>query len=314
MANQFTAEGNERALALYQQALALDPDSASAWDGLARVYLNMGSTGQRAEAEANRLAREAVDKALAVEPGFAMAHARLGFIAMNNELELGAAAKHYTRALELAPGDLETLAGTSSLLQGLGRLDQAILVGRYATARDPVSALGHRVLCQNQLLAGHWDEAIASCTTALALSPGTTSAEYQIGLALLGKGEAEAALAAFQRETGDEEFRAKGVAAALYTLGRRAEFEQAFTTLRERWGAQWPSEIAQVYAWSGDADQTFAWLEKALAQKEAGLTQQFLQLFYKPVHADPRWAAFRERTGSSEAQLAAIAFEVKLPD
>jgi hypothetical protein len=68
-----------------------------------------------------------------------------------------------------------------------------------------------------------------------------------------------------------------------------------------------------VYAWSGDADQCFAWLDKAVVQKEVGLGQQFLVPLYAPVRTDPRWQAFRERTGSAEAQLAAISFDVKLP-
>lgn len=97
-------------------------------------------------------------------------------------------------------------------------------------------------------------------------------------------------------------------------LGLHEEAEAAFGELRERWGERWPSEIAQVYAWTGDADSAFEWLDKSMAQNEDGLVQQFLQLFYVPIHEDPRWSAFREKTGTSEAQLAAIEFEVDIPE
>ena len=124
------------------------------------------------------------------------------------------------------------------------------------------------------------------------------------------KGDPEAALVAFQEEEGDEEYWTKGTALALHALGRLAEYEAAFEEMRTRWGEQWPSEIAHVYAWIGDADATFEWLDRAVLQNEDGLTEQFPQPFFAPIHADPRWQAFRERTGTSEAQLSAIEFEV----
>jgi hypothetical protein len=100
---------------------------------------------------------------------------------------------------------------------------------------------------------------------------------------------------------------------ALHDLGRAAEFDSTFSELRERWGGRWPSEVAHVYAWTGGADSAFEWLEKAVLQNEDGLNTQFLVPFYVPIHDDPRWAAFRERTGTSEEQLAVIEFEVALP-
>ena len=52
----------------------------------------------------------------------------------------------------------------------------------------------------------------------------------------------------------------------------------------------------------------------AVLTGEDGLNAQFLRPFYVPVHDDPRWQAFREQTGTSEEQLAAIAFQVTLPE
>jgi hypothetical protein len=71
--------------------------------------------------------------------------------------------------------------------------------------------------------------------------------------------------------------------------------------------------VAHVYAWIGDPDAAFEWLDKAVDQNEDGLNTQFLRMFYTSVHDDPRWQAFREQTGTSEEQLAAIEFEVTLP-
>ena len=127
------------------------------------------------------------------------------------------------------------------------------------------------------------------------------------------KGEAQAALEEFRLEK-DEEYRTKGMALAFYALGRQEESASALAELIERWGEEWPSEVAHVYAWMGDADAAFLWLDKAIEQSEGGIEEQFMWPFYAPIHDEPRWAEFRETVGSSPAQLDAIKFEVKLPD
>ena len=86
--------------------------------------------------------------------------------------------------------------------------------------------------------------------------------------------------------------------------------KEALEELKTNWGEQWPSEVAHVYAWVGDADAAFEWLDRAVAQNEDGLTQQFPQPFFIPIHDDPRWQTFREQTGTSAAQLSAIEFKV----
>ena len=117
----------------------------------------------------------------------------------------------------------------------------------------------------------------------------------------------------FALEEGDEEYRVKGNALSLHDLGREAEYEAMLGELSDGWGSQCPSEVAQVHAWTGDTDAAFEWLDKAVAQNEAGLTVQFLIPFYAALHRDPRWNRFRERTGTSAEQLAAIRFDTKVP-
>ncbi|UCC14295.1 MAG: tetratricopeptide repeat protein [Gammaproteobacteria bacterium] len=312
LAHQFTSESIDQAIVLYKQALSIAPDYAAAWAGLSNTYIDQASISE-ASNDSIQLARETADKALAADPEHASAHAALGRVARTYHNDLTAAAQFYARALELAPTDLDILRNASDLAQSLGRLDEAIGLGQYVVARDPVDANSHYRLGLSYLWAGRSDAAITPFHTALKLSPERFAAQYAIGQVFLHQGDPEQALAAFQQEDTDEEYRVKGMAMALHDLGRREEYEAKFSELRERWGGRWPSEIAQVYAWTGDADAAFEWLDKSIAQNEDGLVQQFLQLFYVPIHEDPRWLAFREKTGTSEAQLAAIEFEVDIP-
>jgi len=310
LSRQSTAEGYEQSIALYQRALEIDPAYAAVWTGLATNYRRQAIAGLRPSEQATDMAREAANAALAIDPGFALAYAVLGRLENDRDPEAGA--RHLERALALDPTNPDIVFEAAVLAINIGRLEESVALNEYVVARDPVNVAGHFNLGLSYVAAGRLEEARASFRTALSLSPGYISAQYQVGVTLLVEGEAEAALAAFAAEEADEEYRVKGTALALHALGRQAEHEAAFSELRERWGEQWPSEVAHVYAWTGDADAAFEWLDRAVAQNEPGLNEQFRRVFYAPLHDDPRWQAFLEQTGTSEEQLAAIEFEVTL--
>ncbi len=312
MGHQRNAESLEQSRALYQQAVEIDPDYAAAWAGLGRTYFTLVMDGLRPVEEGHGMVVESANRALAIDPEHAEAHALLGRAAASGN-DRAEALQHFQLALELEPANTDVISDAAVLVRDLGRLDEAIELLEYARARDPVNPTIHSVFGVAYLWADRLDDSMESYRTALSLSPGRIAAYYGIGMALLLQGQPEAALSTFAQEEGDEEYRVKGMALALRDLGREEEFQAAFAELRERWGDRWPSEVAHVYAWTGDADATFEWLEKAIAQNEDGLNQQFLQPHYRPVHDDPRWEAFRERTGTSAAQLAQIEFNVRLP-
>ena len=316
LGRQGSVEGWEQSNTLYQQALAIDPGYAAAWAGLARNYANQTSKGLLSIAEGYTRTRVAAQKALAIDPDYALVHARLGWIAMVYENDLTLAARHLNRALQLDPADTDIIDNAARLLRSLGRLDESIATSEYTTARDPVNPTSHTNLGNAYLYAGRFNEAFDSYQTTLRLSRDYIGGHYHIGTALLLMGEAEAALAEFslkEVEEGDDEYRVKGQALALYALGRKTEYQAKLAELVEGWGDQWPSEVAHVYAFAGDAEQAFFWLDLAIEQNEAGLSDQFLRPFYTPIHGDPRWVKFLERIGSSPEQLDAIKFKVTLP-
>ena len=312
LSNQATPESLARANELYRQVVDTDPAYAAGWVELARSYSWLGRIGLRPAGESHAQARDAAQRALALDPNRAEAHSHLGWIALVYENDLAGAAMHYERSVALAPTNPEVLSRAANLARSLGRMDVAIALGEYSAVRDPMNPSIHIRLGVAYRDAGRIDAAIKSLRTALTMSPAFHGLQGAIGTALLLKDEPEAALAAFAEE-GDEEYRIRGTAMAMYALGRQAEFESTFLELRERWGGESPSEVALVYAWTGDADAAFEWLDRAVAQSESGLAGEFQQPFYSSLHDDSRWQALRARTGNSEEQLAAIEFDVRLP-
>ena len=309
---QRTPEAYEQAVALYQQALAVDPAYPTAWTGLALTYINQATIAQRPLAEGYALAREAVDRALALDPNYALAHSGLAWIAMRRDGNLAAAAGHFRHALALAPADPDILGNASALAISLGRAEQAVVVNEYLSAQDPVNPTGHGNMGFYYLYAQRPDDAIASFRRALQLSPGYRAARYGIGVALLMKGEAEAALAEMQQEP-SEAWRMVGLPMAYHALGRGAESDAALAELIARHEQDWAYNIAYVFAYRGEGDRVFEWLDKAVAAQDTGLAEITVQHLFGEFRDDPRWLPLLRTLGRAPDQLAAIEFEIPLP-
>jgi tetratricopeptide (TPR) repeat protein len=262
--------------------------------------------------EGHRLARDAAHRALAIDPESSEAYARLGRIAITYDNDLAAASRNLERALALDPANADIIGRAAILARDLGQLDEAIALYESAVARDPVNPTGHFRLGLVYRWAGLWDEAIASFRTALTLSPGRIGAQYQIGEALLLKGEPEAARAAMQQES-FEAWRMVGLPMAYHALGQAAASDSALTELIERYEQDWAYNIAYVLAFRGEADLAFEWLDKAVRYNDPGLAQIVGDILFTNIHDDPRWLPFLESIGKSPEQLAAIEFEVRLP-
>jgi TolB-like protein/lipoprotein NlpI len=312
LGRQFTAESVGQSNTLYERALEIDPEYAAAWAGLANNYSGQAAFGQRPIDEGYRLAREAANRALAIDPEFAEAYTQLGRIEMAYDGDLAAAARHLERALALAPTNPDVITVAAVLAQGLGRLDEAIALQEYAVARDPVGSIGHSWLGYFYQLDGRLDEAITSFRTALTLGPGRIVAQYNMGVALLLKDEPEAALAAFAEEA-DEGYRVIGLSMAYHSLGQTAESDAALAELIEKFERGVAYNIAYVLTYRGEADLAFEWLDKAVERNDPGLAEIPVDVMFANIHDDPRWLPFLESIGKSPEQLAAIEFEVRLP-
>ena len=310
---QRTATSLAQALALYRQALAIDPGYADAWSGLSQVYTAQTLfLGVLPLEEGSRLAREAALRALALDPGLASAHAVLARLAAVSDGDLAEAGRQYARALALAPDDPDLLRGASELSMTLGRADDAVVLGEAALDRDPMDVLVQVSIGNSYLVAGRPKQAIASFRRALALSPRGTAAHYSIGTALLQMGRPQEALAEMQLEPG-ELWREVGLAMAWHALGHQAESDAALARLIRDQPRTGPYNIAYVQAYLGHPDLAFEWLEKAVAYHDSGLVEIASAPEFANLRQDPRWLPFLRRIGKAPEQLAAIRLDVGLP-
>jgi len=313
LARQGTPESLGQAIGLDQQALVLDPTLAAAWDGLAYCYVNQADNLLRASEDGYRLGLEAVNKALAIDPALAVAHARLGYIIRGTSGDLAAAARQYEQALAIDPANVEIISEAMLLARNLGRFEQAAALAEFVVAHDPMNAPGYARLGTVYLLLGRIDESIASYRTALRLSPGRPQSHFAIGRALLSKGDLPGALAASQQET-SEVWRLDGLVATYHALGQKAQSDAALAELIRKYEKESSWNIAYLYADRGEADHAFEWLDKAVDNHDPGLDDTAITWLFNGIRQDPRWLPFLRKIGRAPEQLATIKFDVKLPE
>jgi TolB-like protein/Flp pilus assembly protein TadD len=309
LVRQGTRESRARAVANFRQALAIDPRDGQAWTGLAGAYISQASNSERAPSEGRRLAREAINSALAADPHDATALSVRGWIEMTYDNDFVSAARDFHEALDHSPNP-GVVGNAAMFVQNLGHLDEAIRATLYQFAHDPANPRVPYNLATIYYFAHRWDDAIAAARTALALSPGRTSLHATIAVALVRKGDTSAALREAMAEPG-EQFRLPALAMVYHTMGRSAQSDSAAAAFATKFGTDDPYTAASVYAFRGDANVAFQWLERAAAQSD--LANVAVDPAFDPIHRDARWLPFLRKAGKAPEQLAAIPFKLTMP-
>ncbi len=281
----------------YRKALGIDPDYAPAWAGLALLYDLQTNFGALDREDGLAKAREAVDRALKLDPELAETWRVLADIRRGYDWDFPGAEDATKRALGLEPGNSTVVSSAAVQARTLGRFVEALDLAEQAVALDPMD-LGARVQWGEILMyAGRLAEAEISFREVLALdpqSPGTNG--YLSFVLLLSEGPQEA-LDQIERELIDP-VRAQGRALALHAVGgRQEEADEALQVFANAFGHMGAFQVAEVHAFRGEADPAFEWLDRAYEQRDAGLTQIIGDPFLSNLVTDPRWRALLERVG-----------------
>ena len=311
-ARDLTEEALDSKMSLYEQALDIDPDYANAWAGLATGYLNKASIGIMPAEEGFNHARELAEKTLSLDPDNAKAERILGYVAMYHDHDLKIAAKHFSRALDLSPGDVVTIASASMMSSRLSRNEQATRLAERALELDPTSPARHANLSMMYEKSGRFDEALEFIDRLLVLSPDYFGAHSMRAFLLAESGDLEGALEEMEKET-FETWRDIGFATLYPMAGRIEESDRILEDLIQNHAENWSYFIASIYASRRESDLAFEWLETAISNRDSSLSGAADDRLLQNLHADPRWLPFLQSIGKAPEQLAEIDFNVSLP-
>jgi TolB-like protein/DNA-binding winged helix-turn-helix (wHTH) protein/Flp pilus assembly protein TadD len=296
---RFDKKGFDEAERDFQQALDLDPTSATTAANLSYTLLVQGEWGYVAPGVAAEQARRAAKSALQRDPTLALPYLVLGAIHTSYDFDWAGADKEFQQALALAPYDAVALSFAARLSMSVGRLDEALAKLNASLAQEPLSAGSYQELDWIQARRGRLPEAEAAARRVLEISPTYDSAHYFLGLVLIERGEREAALLEMQQETGDESQQA-GLAMAYHALGRNADSDAALARMIKDHANYFPFMIAEAHAFRGEPDQAFKWLDRAYAQKDPMLYFIKGELPLKNLESDPRYKPFLRKMNLPE--------------
>jgi TolB-like protein/tetratricopeptide (TPR) repeat protein len=278
-----------KAVDCYQRALALDANYARAWAGLSVVYTRQVANSYVALDQGFARVRATAEKAIALDPTLGDAYSSLVVVLVNVDHDWRGSAARLARARALDPGNPLLLLSTAVIGRALGNADEAVALLQQALDRDPLNLLVRRYFARTLYYADRLAEAEAEIRQVLELSSAYPAAHYELGRILLAQGAVSEAVAAFESET-TPGWRTFGLPLGYHAQGRAAEAQAALAVmLRESTGAEF--QIAEAYAYLGDADQAFKWLEAAVANRDPGIIWLRGDPLLRGLTGDSRYAA-----------------------
>jgi adenylate cyclase len=303
--NRHSEKETDQARAAFERAVQLDPKFALAWAGLAQTHVwfcNFSTQGLASFDAHLAQAHEAAARALAIEPNLPEALRVRAVIQLNFDFDWKGAGETLHTALALAPADPALLTDAGTLAVARGDTTRGIALYRQAVALDPVNPRARSYLASILALTGHFAEAQVEYAQFAELSPASPNAHAGLGEGFLVQGKFEEAVIA-AKDDAAEWARLLVVAMARWSQKRIPESDAALARLIESSADTAAYQIAEVYAYRGDKDRAFEWLERAHRQRDSGLVGLRSDPFLVNLHGDPRWIAFMRTMGLADDQL-----------
>jgi TolB-like protein/tetratricopeptide (TPR) repeat protein len=296
--DRFDRAGLESAISYFQQALELEPSFIRAAEWLAMSQETACEKGFVPVRECYEAARASTERVLNLNPRSGLMLSLRAVIHAIYDWDWAAATEDAKRARALEPRNSLVLVNVSQVYASLGRWDEAARFLTASVALDPLFPAAYEWLGYMRERTGRLAEAEAAHRKVLAISPTYAYAHFSLGWTLLAQGKADAALAEMQQETPDGN-RDEGLAIVYYAMGRRTASDAALA----RYTKDYPNDavgIAEAHAYRGEADQAFAWLDRAYEQKHNWLYMIKGNPFLKSIEPDPRYKRFLRKMNMVE--------------
>lgn len=288
-----TPESNQQALAAYHKAIALDPHYAAAYAALSEVEWRIADMST-ADPSGYARAAEAAERAISLAPQSADGYWARGRYRYATAFDWRGGEADLKKALTLNPALASARVDYAAVLAMQGRLADAIVELHQALNLDPLSADASYILTRMLWASGEHAEArqVARAMVDRNMPSGHETAGY---IALLD-GNAAQADAEFRREP-LHMVRLYTTAVSQYSLGHLTAADSTLSELVRDFSTTLAYQIAEVYAWRGDADKAFGWLETAYRQHDRGITQLRFDPLVTRLRSDPRYTAMLGKLG-----------------
>lgn len=283
---QNTVPGWSHAIDAYRKAIEVDARYADAHADLAMAqYFLAANTGDAAlEDQAEQSAQTAID----LDPRLAAGYSSRGALRYLRRYDWTGGESDLKQAVALDPADGQALARYGILLSYVGRRQEAATVLRQAIELDPLQNTYWQDLGITLAESGDYAQARDAFQHALVIRPTDSFSRFHLGRVQLMEGKTLEALTTF-KENEDEEFRLAGLAMAGHTQGDETVARQALEKLIAVGAHDASYQIAEVYAWRGEKDRAFEWLQRAYRDRDGGLVDLKGDFQLADLRSDPRY-------------------------
>jgi len=299
--NKRTGDDLKKSIDYFQQAIAVDPNYALAYAGVADAYVWLPGYTAGTPRDCYPKAKAAATKALQLDDTLAEAHTTLALAIWLYDFDSAQAIREFQRAIELNPNyAIAHQQYGNNTLAALGRFDDAIVEGKRAVELDPLSLVINTDLGSDYYYARRYDEAIAQLRKTLEMDPGFYIAHLVLGQVLDAKGARDAAIVECQKARGlNDDPSVLGVLARAYGLsGNKMEAEKILDQLKKLSQERYVSaySFALTYLGLGDKEEALRWLEQSY-QDRAGSDIGYIRVdpLLDPLRGDPRFEALAEK-------------------
>jgi adenylate cyclase len=274
---------------LVKQAIAVDSSYSDAWDLLGSIY-NTGSYNFNIGNVQERTVKgiKAIEKAIELDPNSADAYATLASL-KERIWKFEESARYLNRALELEPNNA-VIIGTAAL-HTFGDIEKAVELLKKAIKLDPLVYTNYYNLGFAFYRLGRFEDAMEAFNKYTVYYPNSQILHYMKGQVLLAQGKKEEALKEFKQET-HEFFSSYGMNFILYAMRGESNSKVVFNEFLKKFSQTDPANTADLYAFRGDYEKAFEYLNKAFDIKDSVLMEALSYPSFKPMYKDPRWRAF----------------------
>jgi TolB-like protein len=294
-------EGLESAVKAYQESIALDADFAPAWVGLSNALRKQGENGVTDLQEAMEASRRAAMQALELDNELAEAWLSLGEIQFYYDWDWSSAEVTVRKALEYGPQNAPVLRLGTWVAMSLGNMERALGLAQLAVDLDPLdySGLGNLAFAYWSMGQLEKEERIYRRIMELYPDLGLHSMKSFLASTIARQGKPEEALQYLDLNS-EHSWQRSISTLVLHSLGRHEEELRILQIMIDEYSQTWPYGVAMTYAWHGDLDKAFEWLDIAFEKKEGMMVQLMINHWLAPLHDDPRWEIILDKLGLLE--------------
>ncbi len=287
--NQRSQESLLKAAQLLQRSVAIDPEYAPAWAELAFVQLWLGASGGMEPTESIGLADQSTARALELDPTLSLAYTTRAIRSVFFDFDFERGLAEYKQAYDLDPGSALGIGGYGIALKQLGQFDKAIEHLLEGLKRDPLLPESHNNVGTTYLSMGDWGRAESHYLQALELSPDYVGVRNRLTRVYLLLDQPGKALDVAKKEPDTQVYRPSAMAMAYFSAGNQAASDQELKQLIEGGAEVGAYQVAQTYAWRGETDKAFDWLQKCLEIRDSGMASVLGDWSLQSLWDDPRW-------------------------